>query len=340
MEELSERQRQILRSIVGEYVRTAAPVSSETIARRQGLAVSPATVRNEMAVLEDRGYVSHPHTSAGRIPTDLGYRYFVQYLLGASELEPEERKSIQGELQRVELNQDQWLPMAATLLARSVHSASVVTPPKAARARLKHFELISVQDHLALLVMVLQEGMIKQQFITFEQGVGQDELSRAANRLNARFAGQGKSQIKRLAGDVNPLERKVCDVLVNTLRQREEEGTGDLYHDGLVHVLAQPEFSQTERARRLLELMEQRGTLAPILRQALDSPDVQVIIGAENPSEQMRDLGLVLARYGVEGEAAGVLGVLGPTRLPYARAIGTVRFMSMLLSKLLAELYE
>ncbi len=340
MEELSERQRQILRSIVGEYVRTAVPVSSEAVARRQGLAVSPATVRNEMAILEDRGYVSHPHTSAGRIPTDLGYRYFVQYLLGTSELEPEERKSIQGELQRVELNQDQWLPMAATLLARSVHSASVVTTPRAARARLKHFELISVQDHLALLVMVLQEGTIKQQFITFEQGVGQDELSRAANRLNAKFAGHGKSQIRRLAGEMTPLERKVCDVLLNTLRQREEDGAGDLYHDGLVHVLAQPEFSQTERARRLLELMEQRGTLAPILRQALGSPDVQVIIGAENPSEQMRDLGLVLARYGVEGEASGVLGVLGPTRLPYGRAIGTVRFMSVLLSKLLAELYD
>jgi heat-inducible transcriptional repressor len=340
MEELSERQKQILRFIVGEYVRTATPVSSETVARRLGLGVSPATVRNEMSVLEVRGYVSHPHTSAGRVPTDLGYRYFVQYLLGKSELDASERKGIQDELQRVELSQDQWLPMAATLLARSVQSASVVTPPQAARARLKHFELISVQDHLALLVMVLQEGTIKQQFITFAEPVGQEELSRVANRLNARYAGHGKSQIRKLMVDAFPLERNVSEVIVNILRQRDEEGEAEIYHDGLVHILAQPEFSQTERARRLLELMEQRGTLAPILRQALASPDVQVIIGAENPSEQMRDYGMVLARYGVEGQAAGVLGVLGPTRLPYGRAIGTVRFMSVLLSKLLAELYD
>ena len=189
MDELTDRQKEILRHIVGEYVRTAAPVSSEAIARRQGLAVSSATVRNEMAVLEESGYVSHPHTSAGRVPTDLGYRYFVQYLLGRSELEPGERKEIQDELQRVELNQDQWLPMAATLLARSVQSAAVVTPPKATRSRLKHFELIAVQDHLALLVMVLQEGTIKQQFITFAQPTGQDELSRVAGRLNARAGG-------------------------------------------------------------------------------------------------------------------------------------------------------
>ena len=127
---------------------------------------------------------------------------------------------------------------------------------------------------------------------------------------------------------------------MSVLRQRDEEGAGDFIHDGLMHILAQPEFNHGERARRLLELIEQRGTLAPILRQALSSPDVQVIIGAENPSEQMRDYGMVLARYGVEGQASGVLGVLGPTRLPYGKAIGSVRFMSVLLSRLMAELYD
>jgi heat-inducible transcriptional repressor len=340
MDDLTERQKEILRHIVGEYVRTATPVSSEVIARRQSLAVSPATVRNEMAALEERGYVSHPHTSAGRVPTDLGYRYFVRYLLGHAELDPGERKEIQNELQRVELNQDQWLPMAATLLARSVQSAAVITPPKATRARLKHFELIAVQDHLALLVMVLQEGTIKQQFITFAQPAGQEELSRVASRLNARFAGLTRSQVRKTWGDLFPLEQQVAEVVATVLRQRDEEGASEIHHDGLAHILAQPEFSHGERARRLLELMERHGTLAPILRQALSSPDVQVIIGAENPSENMKDYGMVLARYGVDGQAAGVLGVLGPTRLPYGRAIESVRFMSVLLSRLLAELYE
>ncbi len=340
MDDLTERQKEILRFVVGEYVRTAVPVSSESVARRQTLAVSPATIRNEMAVLEEKGYISHPHTSAGRVPTDLGYRYFVQYLLGKAELEPQERQDIQQQLQQVELNQDQWLPVAAALLARSVQSAAVVTSPQAMRARLKHFELIAVQEHLALLVLVLQEGTIKQQFLTFTQTIGQEELSRIANKLNAHFSGLGKSQIRRAWVDLFPLERQVAEVIVNVMRQRDEESSGDLYHDGLVHILAQPEFSQADRARRLLELMEQRGTLAPILTQVLTGPDVQVIIGAENPSAQMRDMGMVLSRYGVEGQAAGVLGVLGPTRLPYGRAIGSVRFMSVLLSKLLAELYD
>ena len=340
MDELTERQKQLLRIIVGEYIRTAAPVGSEGVARKQTLLVSSATIRNEMVLLEDKGYIRHPHTSAGRVPTDKGYRYFVEYLLGKSELDLQERADIQKQLQQVELNQDQWLPVAATLLAKSVQSAAVVTSPQATRARLKHFELISVQEHLALLVMVLQEGTIKQQFLTFAESAAQEELSRIAGKLNTRYVGLSKSQIRKNLPELFPLEHQVAEVILDIMRQRDDERGGDLYHDGLVHILAQPEFSHGERSRRLLELLEHRGTLAPILAQALTSPDVQVFIGAENPSEQMRDMGMVLSHYGVEGQAAGILGVLGPTRLPYARAIGSVRFMSVLLSRLVAELYD
>lgn len=340
VDDLTDRQKEILRIIVGEYVRTAIPVSSESVVRKYPLGVSPATVRNEMAVLEEKGYVFHPHTSAGRVPTDQGYRYFVQYLLGKAELEPQERQEIQRRLQQVELNQDQWLPVAAALLAQVVQSASVVTPPRAARARLKHFELISVQDHLALLVMVLQEGTIRQRFLTFAEAVSQEELSRIASKLNACFVGRTKSQIRKALIDLFPLERQVAEAIIDIMRQQDEEGGGELYHNGLIHILAQPEFNRAERARRLLELLEHGGVLYPILRQALNSSDVQVIIGTESPAEQLRDFALVLSRYGVEGEAAGVLGILGPTRLPYGKAIGTVRFVSVLLSRLLAELYD
>jgi heat-inducible transcriptional repressor len=343
MEELTERQKSILRIIVQEYVRTATPVPSEAIPSRYRLGVSPATVRNEMAVLEEKGYISHPHTSAGRVPTDKGYRYFVESLMGEAELPIAERLKIQHQFHQIELEQEEWLHLAAAVLAQAVHNAAVITPPLAAQARFKHLELIAVHDLLALLVLVLQDGTIKQQMLTLSEPMPQEELSPLANKLNASCAGLSREQIAAQDGELTPLERQVTTIILHLMRQLDEKTSSEVYHNGLAYALEQPEFQQAGKAQQVLEVLEQRSLLATVLGQLLLSrpgePGVQVFIGQENPWDELRDYSLVLAPYGLLDEMSGVLGVLGPTRLPYWRAISSVRYMAVILSTLLGEMY-
>ncbi|MBI4759271.1 MAG: heat-inducible transcription repressor HrcA [Chloroflexi bacterium] len=339
MEPLTERQRALLKIIVGDYISSAMPVASELVAGKYTLKVSPATIRNEMAALEELGLVTHPHTSAGRVPTDKGYRYYVESLMEEAELPQVERLMIQHQFHQVELELDQWLRLAMAILAHSVQSAALITPPVAARSRVRHFELISVQEDLALMVLVLQGGTVKEQMLSFDRPLAQGELSAIANRLNSLFQEATAEQIQGKLNQLGGLERQVAEVLVKIVRQLDELGHQEVYHNGLINVLSQPEFSQVDRARQILELLEQRSFLSAVMPQVLMSEGVQVIIGAENPWEKLRQFSMVLSRYGVKGEAAGVLGVLGPTRLPYWRAISTVRFMAQLMSGLLGELY-
>ena len=343
MEELTERQKSILRLIVQEYVHTATPVPSEAITGRYRLGVSPATVRNEMASLEEKVYISHPHTSAGRMPTDKGYRYFVESLMGEAELPLAERLTIQHQFHQIELEQEEWLRLAAAVLSQAVHNAAVITTPLAAQARFKHLELISVQDLMALLVLVLQEGTIKQQMLTLSEPMSQEGLSLVANKLNATCAGLSREQIAAKDGELTPLERQVLNIVLHIMRQLDERTSSEVYHNGLAYALEQPEFQQAGKARQVLEVLEQRSLLATALGQLLlsrpDQPGVQVFIGQENPWDELRDYSLVLAPYGLLDEMSGVLGVLGPTRLPYWRAISSVRYMAAILSTLLGEMY-
>jgi len=342
-EDLSERQRIILKLIIKEYIKTAQPVSSEVIARNEALSVSSATVRNEMSTLEERGFISHPHTSAGRIPTDLGYRYFVEYLVDQeqeeSALSVVERRTIEHQFHQVEMAQSEWMRLAAAVLAQAVQSTAVITPPRATHARLKHLELISVQDRLALLIVVFHEGTIRQQMMPLDEVKNQEELSALAHRLASRYAGLTQDQIAAHSAVLTGFSAQVHDLLLHLMRQQDELNASEVYHNGLIYMLEQPEFDSRERAYRLLELLEQRSLLCNILPQALDRDGVQIFIGSENPWTELREYSLILSRYGISDEMLGVLGVLGPTRFPYARAISSVRHMARVLSALIQDIY-
>jgi heat-inducible transcriptional repressor len=340
---LSERQSQILKVLIGEYVGSATPVGSETLARKYALGVSPATIRNELAELEERAYITHPHTSSGRVPSDKGYRYFVEYLLEEVELPPVERRMIVHQFHQVETDLEQWTRLAASVLARALHNAAVVTVPLARPARLSRLQLVEVNEHTALLVVVLQPSQVRQQILSFPEPVDQAGLSRLSARLTDLFRGLRRMEVAARAAGLVGVEALVATVVARVMETSERAALGraeDVTLDGLRHMLAQPEFAFADRVQRVVEALEQRWPLAAFLGRALEGEGTQVLIGGENELEAIRECSLIIGHYGVAGELHGLLGVVGPTRLDYARALAAVRFLSSLMSDLVAEHYS
>ncbi len=338
MASLTKRQEQILAYVVKEYVETAQPVGSETL-RKRGLGVSSATIRNELAALEDAGYLTHPHTSAGRVPTEKGYRYFVESLMEEFELPPVEQRMIRHQFHQVTLDIDQWMRLAAAVLAHSSRNTALVTAPQSARCRFKNLQLVSISDQVALLVLVLQDGTVKQQMLALAQPIAQEELMRLSNRLSDHFHGLSVEQIRSSTLTLDTFESGVVNVVLNLMQQIDRRSSHEIYRDGILDILRQPEFAAIERMQTLLEMLEHRTFLEEMLSDWAPERGVQVVIGGESRRDEMSDYSMVLSRYGVPGEASGVIGVLGPVRMQYARTIGVVRYVSSLLDDLMARMY-
>ncbi|HEC33194.1 MAG TPA: heat-inducible transcription repressor HrcA [Chloroflexi bacterium] len=341
MEELTPRQQTILGLVVQQFVETATPVGSRALVERYGLNVSPATVRNEMALLEELGYLTHPHTSAGRVPTDEGYRYFVERLLQETDLPLAEQRMIAHQFQQIRQDIEEWMPLAVSVLARTTHSAAVVTAPRVAHARYRHLQLISTQGRLALLILVLQGGLVKQQMLTLPEPLPQQALSEVADRLNQSCTGLTADEIEPRISGLSLFEGEIARLAVEMMRRADTTAVDEVYHDGLSGLLQKPEFTEGARAQGLLRVIEERSFLEAVLVDALGPTvgSVRVMIGGEGRFDELRACSLVLSRYGVAGLATGVLSVLGPTRMGYGRAISTVRFVAGLLSELVYDVF-
>lgn len=340
MIELTRRRKQILAIVVREYVATAAPVGSAAIADRHDLGVSPATIRNEMAALEEAGYLTQPHTSAGRMPTVKGYRYFVEELMEASSLHPAERWMIRRKFQAAGWDPEAWMRLSASVLAQVANSASLVTAPKPSRSRFKHMELVGLRDNLVLLVLVLADGSVEQARLSLSEARSQEELSALADQLNERFAGLDRHAIAKATLPQLPPVPQVVTSVLELMAAVDRRHSGEMIHAGLEHVLSQPEFAGAERATGVLQIFQRVDCLEPILADVTWSHHgVRIIIAGEGRWEAMSDYGLVLADYGA-ANARGALGVLGPVRMPYERAVSAVRYMSDLMSRMVRELYD
>ncbi len=341
MEELTPRQETLFGLLVQEYVKTAAPVGSRTLVERYGLQVSPATVRNDLARLEELGYLAHPHTSAGRVPTDEGYRYFVARLLDDVVLPAHEQRTIAHQFHQARQEYEQWMPLAASVLMHTARSAALVTAPQVAESRYKHLQLIATQGRLVLLILVLRGGMVKQQMLNLVEPLEQQVLSEASDRLNQLCAGLSAGEIEARLETLPPLEAEVARLVVDVMHNADLGAGGQVYRDGLSAVLEEPEFAEGERAHGLLRVLEERSYLESILSDVLgpEVGHVRVVIGGEGRWEELRACSMVLVRYGVTGFATGALGVVGPTRMFYGRAISAVRFVAGLLSDLVYDLY-
>lgn len=341
MDEITDRQEFILALVIREYVESVKPVGSDRLVEDYALSVSSATVRNEMADLTEAGYLQQPHTSAGRIPTEEGYRYFVSQLMGNTSLPSETRHTIQHQFYQARYDIDQWMKLAASVLARQSQGASLVTSLHSKRARLKHIELIATRGSQVLMVLVLEGGEIRQQMLKLKEPESQQKLSAIADWIN-------KTAVKKDTQDITILldQQKVelkNDILHLTIRemQRSDEVlAGNIYRDGIANVLTEPEFSEPGVAHRALKFWEERSQLEDLLSQTVLAPDtsgVHVLIGGEGTWEDLSECTVVLSHYGVPGIATGALGVLGPIRMPYAHTISTVQFVANLLSNLVGD---
>lgn len=348
MTPLSQRKQQILRALVEEYIHTATPIASDTLVRKYGLKFSSATVRHELAGLEEAHLIFQPHTSAGRVPTDLGYRYFVEHLMRESELSLNEQLLIRHQFYQVQDQLDQWVRLTASVMARLLHSAAVMTPPRSEEGHLKHFELLSVSDLAAHLVLVLSDGSVKQQRLILDTAYQQEDLSIVATRLNKLFQQKSASEVNRLMlqHTFNDIERLVGLSIVSILEQHGDPLADVFYREGVINILEQPEYSRigpeeerNERVRKVIEVLEQNRLLPALASQLRESHGVQIIIGGENEWDEMKDVSMVVARYGQEGKVGGLLGVIGPTRMQYGRAIAVVRYMAQLMDELLGDVY-
>jgi len=335
---LSFRTEKVLKSIVGQYIVRATPVPSQSIIKDYELKVSPATIRNEMAYLEQEGYITRCHPSAGSIPSDKGYRYYVESLSDI-ELPSAEQRLIRHLFHQVEKELEEWLRLTAKLLAQLVQNMAIVTMPKPANCQFKHLELITLQDSLALIVLILHAAKVKQQLITFDQLMPQLKLTAIANKLNIAYSDLTSSQILAKGIKLSSIEQQLTDCLLKMMQAEDEQKHEEPYLDGLHFMLNQPEFAHNQRMLPLMELVDHRNLLRIIAPQGLTSHGVQVVIGKENKAEVIQDYSVVISRYGLAKEAAGTIGVIGPTRMPYARAISTVSYLSSVLSGLMAELY-
>ena len=342
--ELNERRRRVLKAVIQQYIDTATPVASQDLARSLG--VSSATVRNEMAALEDAGLLTHLHTSAGRLPTDAGYRFFVENLMDRAALSTQEQRMIQHQFYQIRSELNQWIHLAAAVLARTAQAAAVVTPPRAYESRFKHIELISINDALVLLVLVLHEGSVKQQTLPADPNTTQEQLSRIAGRINELCHEASAKAIANIAHNqstnqppLSSFEVLVIESVARAMQQFEEHVNELIHHDGLLEMLHQPEFGQVTRVREVLSILEGGTMLESLIPQALASDGVQVIIGGEHSRDELRDYSVILSRYGVNGDVAGVVGVLGPRRMAYPRSISSVRYIAGVMSDLMGDLY-
>ncbi len=346
---LSQRKEIILRALIEEYVRTAEPVASKLISDRLaaifGVGYASATVRNELAALEEEGLIYQPHISAGRMPTDLGYRYFVERLMNESQLSLDEQRLIGHQFYQVQRQLDEWVRLTASVMAQALQSAAIITLPRSAIAQVKHFELLSLYETVTLIVLVMSDGSVQQERLALDEPYRQDELSHLARRLNERFSGADAETVRRRAAqmdyELTSDERLIVDSLIRMLNQASLSLPESVYHEGLANLLRRDEFTRgdPERIRDVVEALERNSFVPAIAPQVMSADGVQVIIGGESGADALKDISVVAARYGAKGRPSGLLGVVGPTRMQYGRAVAVVRYLTQVLNDLLSETY-
>jgi heat-inducible transcriptional repressor len=334
---LTDRRSALLNLIVEEYVDTALPVGSKYIVSKHDMPVSSATVRLEMARLEDEGYISQPHTSAGRVPSDKGYRYYVESLMAEEALAHEEQETIRHQFHQTERAMEQWFQLAAAVLAHSVSNFAVVTSPHSTETRLRHVQLVPLHELSALCVVVLNEARIRQQVLAFRDPVNEETLLEATNRINHRFGGLTQGELGLLPEPASEVESLVGRAVVE-LMDEESLALGEVFRDGVREVLSQPEFARSDRMLDIIDILEQRTLPTAIPIRQLGEDGISVVIGSENNHESLQDCSVVLARYGHPGRPTGVVAVLGPTRMRYSRTIPTVRYLATLLGDMMSQI--
>jgi heat-inducible transcriptional repressor len=332
--ELDERKAAILRAVVEEYVETAQPVGSQAIAHSSGLGVSSATVRNEMTVLEREGYLTQPHTSAGRVPTDLGYRFFVDHFTEHGPLPAGQGRAVSDFFASAHQALEDLLHETSQLVSRVTHHAAMVMGPPSDAATVRSVQLVPLQPRVVLLVVVLSNGSVERQALQLEADADDERLSASTKVLEAQLRDQRWNALP----DVTPIGDAGVDTLVAAARDAlaaltTDDALAPLYVGGVSRLAAEREaFATSESAARLLEMLEHQVIVVSLVRELLDV-GTTVSIGSENRLDELRDCSIVVAPYQIDGRAAGVVGILGPTRMDYQHALAAVSAVSQQLGR-------
>jgi heat-inducible transcriptional repressor len=336
---LDERKSAILRAIVEEYIGSAQPVGSQTIAHTRDLGVSAATVRNEMSALEREGYIAQPHTSAGRIPTDKGYRFYVDRFTGEGSLPAPQRREVADFFTSAARVMDDLLHDTSLLLARLTSHAAVIVGPQPDVAVVCSVTLVRLQPRVVLAVAVLSNGAVEKETVVLEHDVTDDDVSQATARLSRHLLGATFATITdapRRPGRADVAQRLV-NAVCDGLRRNASTGSEPLFVGGASRLAAEHQaFSNAQVAAHLLELLEQHVVMVGVMRELL-GPGVTVRIGSEHARDDLRDCSVVLAPYLIEGQPGGTVGVLGPTRMDYRQAQAAVATVSRQLSRSLSH---
>ena len=335
LQPLTDRQERILDLVIRSYIETGLPVGSNTLVDRFEMRVSSATVRNELAALGELGYLVQIHTSAGRTPTETGYRYFVQKLLGEFHLPVHEQQMIRHQFHQSRLDLNQWMQLAAAILAHTSHGASFVTAPKRRVNRFKHIQMISTQDRLVLMIVVMVGGEVTQQMLTLAEPLPQVRLSAVADRLNNLFTNSGYEEIQAMSSRLDTLESEVTGLILDVIKRADSRAISNFYRDGLVNLL------EDEGTRQAVRVLEERNLLADVISgsDSTNNLGVQILIGGEGRWEELKDCTIILSRYGVVEQFSGTVAVIGSTRMPYGRNVAAVRYVAGLMSGLVTDYY-
>jgi heat-inducible transcriptional repressor len=336
---LTPRQELLLGKVIEEFNATGQPVGSKALAADPDVTAGASTVRNELSVLEEQGLLAHPHTSAGRVPTDAGYRYFVDRLLPARR---ETKAELQLSLVRREV--DEAMRVTTETLSQVTNLLAIVSAPPIATTTIRHVEVLPLQPQVLMVVVITSTGGVSKRVFTFPRAIDPGLADWAASYLNEQLVGMGVGA--RMIGarlndpGLHPTERAFIRELAPAFTELAETAENTLYVDGAARLLSEHRFQDVSQLNDLLEALERRVSLLGVLTQALDERDIYVRIGGENEMAALRSLSLVAGNYGLPQRNLGTVSVIGPTRMDYARAIMTVREAALQLSRFVEDIYD
>ncbi len=336
---MENRKQSILRAVVHEFTTSALPVGSQALQSRHFVNLSSATIRSELAELSDLGYLTQPHTSAGRVPTDSGYRYFVDFLMDLEPIPDRVKSFIADEMRAAPADMEGMVERVAMTVAAVTQNASVASAPQGSQARVKHVDLVSLEPKEVLLILLLEGNVLRQMVVNVTQGATQAQLTKLAAKLNASLCGRASDDARRHYDDAAlGLEKELLGRVIAVLDIYEKGSESLVVHDGVRNLLRQPEFAESSRLQQVLEVLEETRYLTVLLRQLIGDSDLQIVIGSENTSSQLQGCAVVLTSYGPTDRLKGVVGVIGPTRMAYSQTVARLQAVARGASDRMAEL--
>ncbi|MDR2354940.1 MAG: heat-inducible transcriptional repressor HrcA [Clostridiales Family XIII bacterium] len=335
--ELTERKLRILQAIVADFISSAEPVGSRTLSKKYDMGVSPATIRNEMSDLEEQGYLTHPHTSAGRVPSDRAYRLYVDRLMDRIPLSEEEKRDISDRLAGDIMELDKTIEHAVNILSAITNLTSFAITPKQAEDRLKYINILPADESTVVLMIVAESGKVKNTVLKLKAPYPAESLSLLSKTMTYNYRGKTLSDIltmdiiRNFETDIEAMGKLAESIMPNFVKTLESMLDINLYLDGLTNIFSIPEYNNLERARMFLEMVNQRNSFKDVLVNRDEG--VIITIGAENKENLLQDCSLITATYHINGKLVGKLGVIGPTRMKYDKVTSVVEYLTDNLSR-------